>query len=62
MKQLEKLIERVYYRIFLTKARDYSRITGKFRTVYPPKKPSKSQWMTEFNVSMLHNRVIVHID
>ena len=62
MEQLEKLIERVYYRIFLTKARDYSRITGKFRTVYPPKRISRSQWMNEFNVSMLHGRTIVHID
>ena len=62
MEQLENLLVRVQFRIFLKKARDYSRITGKFRTVYPPKKPSKSQWMNEFNVSMLHNRVIVHMD
>lgn len=60
--KLEKLIEKVYYKIFLPKEKDYSRITGKFRTVYPPKKPSKSQWMTEFNVSMLHGRTIVHMD
>ena len=60
--ELEKIIERVYYRIFLPKARDMSRITGKFNTVHPPKRLSYHQWCREFNVSMLHGRTIVHIE
>jgi hypothetical protein len=60
--ELEKIIERVYYRIFLPKARDMSRITGKFNTVNPPRRPSYHQWCREFNVSMLHGRTIVHIE
>lgn len=62
MEQLEKAIEKVYYMFFLRKERDMSRITGKFNTVHPPRRISRSQWMTEFNVSMLHNRTIVHMD
>ena len=60
--KLEKIIEKVYYRIFLPKEKDYSRITGKFRTVHPPKRITEQQWFREFNVSMLHNRSIVHMD
>lgn len=60
--KLEKIIEKIYYRIFLPKAMDMSRITGKFNTVHPPKRISEHQWCREFNVSMLHNRVIVHIE
>jgi len=62
MEQLEKAVEKVYYMFFLRKERDNSRITGKFNTVHPPKRPSYHQWCREFNVSMLHNRTIVHID
>jgi hypothetical protein len=59
---LEKIIERIYYRIVLPKARDYSRITGKFTTVHPPRRISEQEWNNEFRVSMLHNRVVVHME
>ena len=62
MEQIEKAIEKVYYSLFLKKERDNSRITGKFNTVHPPKRISEQQWFREFNVSMLHNRTIVHMD
>ena len=60
--KLEKMIEKVYYKIFPPKERDYSRITCKFKTVHPPKRITEQQWFREFNVSMLHNRSIVHMD
>jgi hypothetical protein len=62
MEQIEKTIEKVYYSLFLRKERDNGRVTGKFNTVHPPRKPSYHQWCREFNVSMLHNRTIVHMD
>lgn len=36
--------------------------TTKFKTTFPNSKLSEKQWMREFNVGMLWDRKIIHID
>jgi len=38
------------------------RPTTKFKTISPINKPSEKEWMAEFNVGMLWDRKIIHID
>ena len=58
---MEKIIERIYAH-FEKKERDNSRITIRVKTINPIERISYQQWCNEFNVSMLHNRVIVHMN